>query len=362
MSIGRIGSVAVPVVLVALLAGCTTDAPPERSDAEVHAAAFLDQWVEDGRVVRHDQGGDTVSEGQAYGMLAAVVAADEERFDEIWEWTQDELVREDGLLAWRWEDGDVVDAEPASDAELDAARALVLAGDRFARADLSDDGVALADALLDELTVETALGRVLLPGLWAEGEDPLPYNPSYASPAAFAILGAATGDERWEELAEGSAAATEALFDAAALPPDWAQIHADGTVSPIAGASGEGDAVTYGYDAQRTIIRYAESCEPADRDLVADAREPLSYADEPAAVLDLGGGAVTSDRSPLSIVARAAASAADGDASAARDDLVAAATLSQENPTYYGRAWITLGAAMLAGDLGGCDAVAGSGS
>jgi endoglucanase len=33
---------------------------------------FLDHYVEgDGRVVRRDEGGDVVSEGQAYGMLIA---------------------------------------------------------------------------------------------------------------------------------------------------------------------------------------------------------------------------------------------------------------------------------------------------
>ena len=34
------------------------------------AGQFLDEYVEpDGRVVRRDEGGDVVSEGQAYGML-----------------------------------------------------------------------------------------------------------------------------------------------------------------------------------------------------------------------------------------------------------------------------------------------------
>ena len=46
------------------------------------ANAFLEDWVDDdGRVVRRDQGDDTVSEGQAYGLLIAAGAGDEETFD-----------------------------------------------------------------------------------------------------------------------------------------------------------------------------------------------------------------------------------------------------------------------------------------
>ena len=66
---------------------------------------FLDDYVEsDGRVVRRDEGGDVVSEGQAYGMLIAVAVGDEARFRAIWQWTKTHLRRGDGLLAWRLAD------------------------------------------------------------------------------------------------------------------------------------------------------------------------------------------------------------------------------------------------------------------
>ena len=45
--------------------------------ARIAGQKFLDEYVEpDGRVVRHDEGGDVVSEGQAYGMLIAVAVGD----------------------------------------------------------------------------------------------------------------------------------------------------------------------------------------------------------------------------------------------------------------------------------------------
>jgi endo-1,4-beta-D-glucanase Y len=126
---------------------------------------FLEQYVEpDGRVVRRDQGNDTVTEGQAYGMLLAVAVGSEDTFRSIWAWTTKHLLRPDGLLSWRWADGAVTDANSAADADLDAARALVLGGERFADAALTAAGVRLGQAILDGETVSTPVGRILTAG------------------------------------------------------------------------------------------------------------------------------------------------------------------------------------------------------
>lgn len=340
-------------------AGTSTPSPsaPAARTAPKAAEAFLADWVDDGRVVRRDQGGDTVSEGQAYGLLLAVVADDRAAFDEIWGWTAEHLVRPDGLLAWQWADGAVVDEEPASDADLDAARALVLAGAAWDEPAYTEAGTALAADVADRMTVGTALGRVLAPGVWATAADPYGYNPSYASPAAYAVLGEATGDPRWAELATGSAATTTALLDVAALPPDWAQVHGDGAVEAMPGAAGTGLSVRYGYDAARLPIRYAESCAPADRALAARLAEPLGTGDALPAELDLGGTALdgADAEHPVAWVGRAAARAAAGDTAGAADDLDRADRAAQEVPTYYGAAWAALGRALLESDaLGGC--------
>ncbi len=347
-------SVAVAVALVAAAcSGPASDPGSEETDGSGAAATFLEQYADGGRVVRTDQGGDTVSEGQAYGLLLAVAAGDEETFDEIWEWTTTHLQRDDLLLAWRWQEGAVVDDQPASDADLDAARALVLAGDAFGRDDLRQDGVALGEALLDEMTASTDAGRILLPGPWATS-SPHAYNPSYSSPAAYAVLSDASGDARWDELAGGSRAVTEALLDVNALPTDWATVATDGSVAIAGSASGEGEP-GYGYDATRTAIRYAESCDPADRALAARIANALPADDELPAELDSGAGAVTSDQHPVAYAARAAAYAADSSPDAARADLARMTETAVATPTYYGDAWSALAAAMLTDDvLGGC--------
>ncbi len=353
-----VGAVAAVVALT--LAACSTATEPEPDTADrttATAEAFLDTYVDAGRVVRTDQGGDTVSEGQAYGLLLAVAADDPSRFDSIWEWTTTHLQRDDGLLAWQWKDGAVVDEQPASDADLDAARALVLAGDAFGRDDLRDQGVALGAAVLDEMTTQTAIGRILLPGPWATA-SPHAYNPSYASPAAFDVLARASGDSRWEELAAGSAAVTSALMDANTLPTNWATVADDGTVA-LAGSAGGGGEPAYGYDAARTTIRFAESCRDDDRALAARVAAVLPGDDELPAELDAGAGALTSDRHPVAYAARAAALGASGRDDEARADLQRMADTAASTPTYYGAAWTALATAMLTDDvLDGCPALA----
>jgi endoglucanase len=337
--------------------------PPPEPTLEESATRFLDDWVEDGRVVRRDQGGDTVSEGQAYGLLIALAADDERAFAEIWAWTEDNLQRPDGLLAWRWDDGTIVDDEPASDADVDAARALVVAGDTWGDDSFTRAGTELATVVADTMTVETDAGRILVPGLWAASSDPAPYNPSYASPAAFAVLADATGDPRWTELAAGSAAVTTAALDLSPLPSDWAQVHRDGRVEPMPGAAGTGKSVRYGYDAARLALRYAESCDPADVALAAALSSPLDTSETLAAELDLGGAAIGSSQHPLGYVARAAARAASEDYAGAGADLTAARSLAAASPTYYGAAWTVIGAAMLESDVyGGCPPMGDGGS
>ena len=331
--------------------------------ADEAAEGFLSEYVDaDGRVVRRDQGGDTVSEGQAYALLVAVGIGDRDTFAEVWSWTEDNLQRPDGLLSWRWADGAVVDASSASDADIDTARALVLAGTAFADPQLSADGIALGQAVLDLETVRTGAGRILVAGNWAT-EEPFAYNPSYVSPAASGLLAQASGDPRWAELDEGSRVVTAALLAESELPPDWAQVRADGTVEAMPGAQGRGnDGVRYSYDATRTPVRLAESCASADRALAARLVDVLDRSGADTAALDLGGAALTGDESAVAAVGQAAAVAAEGDLDRARAELVDADHLQQQTPTYYGAAWNALGRLLLTDDaLGGCPPV-GDGS
>src|SRR5215469_10711553 len=79
----------------------------------------------DGRVIDEDSDpkGVTHTEGQGYGMLLAEAVGDRERFDLLWQWTQNNLRRPDGLFSWKFaacgEQGDcITDKNNASDGDI----------------------------------------------------------------------------------------------------------------------------------------------------------------------------------------------------------------------------------------------------
>ena len=71
------------VGLVASGIGLTAPTPPPPT-AEAAARRFLDAYVDlDGHVVRRDQAGETVSEGQAHPLLLAVALGDRATFERV---------------------------------------------------------------------------------------------------------------------------------------------------------------------------------------------------------------------------------------------------------------------------------------
>jgi endoglucanase len=314
------------------------DATSPPGDPRAAAERFLDGYMTpDGRVVRHDQGGDTVSEGQAYAMLLAVAVGDRRRFDLAWRWTRENLMQPDGLLAWHWDDGAVVDGEPAADADLDAARALLVAARRFGAPAYAAEGRRLGEAIRAHMVVND----LLYAGPWAR--DQRVVNPSYLSPRAFAELG-------WTGAIERTRGVLAALREP--LPPDWLRVDGE-TVEPMGPPAG-GEPV-FSYDAARVPLRLAESCSGADRELAARAWPTLRGRDPLPAVLGLDGAGRSSEESPMVLTGAAGAAFAAGDREAAAALLDRAAALEAETPTYYGSAWVALARVMLQTDwLGRC--------
>jgi len=350
---------AVAVVLAGAIAGglVVTLRPAPVDPVEQAARAFLDRYVAaDGRVVRDDQGRDTVSEGQAYALLLTVAIDDPERFALVWDWTAANLQRDDGLLAWVWSEGEIVDAEPAADADLDAAHALFLAAERFAVPRYRSEGLRIARALLAEEVIEAGGRSLLVAGPWAT-EDFLVLNPSYFDPRAFARIGAETGDPRWGGLISGSYDVLDQLLDETALPPDWAVTNTDGVVNPASPPSDPGASAVYSFDAARTPVRMAVACDARGRALAARMWAPFAELD-PGEIRerhDLGGTAAARGRHPLTLVGAAGAATAAGQDAAAATLLDEAGALDERDPTYYGAAWHALGRVLLTSDrLGGC--------
>jgi endoglucanase len=344
---------------VALLAGCAflPGAKPSArglSDDEraVRAAAqFLQRYVEpDGRVVRRDQGGDTVSEGQGYALLLAVATGDKARFGRVWSWTQQHLARPDGLLGYHWQGGRVVDPTPAADADVQTAWALTLAGERFRQARWTADARRLAASVLTAEVGYDDQGQITLAaGPWARAAGrPLTTEPGYWTPPAYAALAGLSGDGRWDGLSSSDLAHLRVLTHAGTtLAPDWALL-SHGPARPTTSPDGQ---VTpqQGPDGMRATIW--ATCTPDGRKDVARSWPTLARTANQAPLSRTLDGAIRNpNRVPLSAVAAAAAAQAAGQHVLSRTLLATADDLSARYPSYYGDAWTALGRLLLTTD------------
>jgi endoglucanase len=323
------------------------------------ASSFLSGYeTSSGRVVRWDQGGDTVSEGQGYAMLLAAATGDGSHFGAAWQWDKTHLQEPDGLFAWHWANGSVVSTQPATDADLDTAWALLLAARSFGQPSYRSDALRIGSAILANETTMVDGRLQLVAGTWAR-TSPATVNPSYAAPAALSALGSASGDGRWAELEAASLSSLAALQSGGHLPPDWATLGGSGVPQPE-GTPGTGSVPAFGLDAQRSPVWSAGSCVATARSLAGQDWGVLAGAAGGGRYIayTLSGGQLSSFSNPLGLVAAAAAAAAAGQVSRAAGLLAQASSLEGSDHTYYGDAWVALGRVLLDTDwLTGCPAV-----
>jgi endo-1,4-beta-D-glucanase Y len=337
-------------------------ATPRRAADQAFGAAlyFLDHYeLRSGRVARWDQGGDTVSEGEAYAMLLSVAAGDRRRFDAAWDWTRIHLLQPDGLMAWHWANGAITSSESAADADVDAAYALELAATRFHEQSDLAAAAAMAAAIAGNETVGAPSGPVLVAGPWAVG-PPAYVNPSYASPSELAALAVLPGEiQSFAALAAGTRALVGQVLGSGALPPDWVQLTNAAPVDVRPQGSGTDD--RYGFDAVRIPVRWAGSCTAADRRVAAalwPVLGPAALRGRATVELGLRHGEIQEHgavKSPVGLVAAAASGWAAGHRSEALGLLFRAEVLDHAHPTYYSSAWVALGRVLLeTGRLGTC--------
>ena len=213
-------------------------------------AKFLKRHVHaEGRVIDGGAGGISHSEGQGFGMLLAVHFEDRETFDRMYKWTRKNLmIRDDGLLAWRWVPQlEVTDRNNATDGDILVAWALMRAGARWKSSDYRDSGVTLARTVREKLIRRTPRGIVLLPGMEGfEQNDSIVLNPSYWVFPAFAEFRRTEQSPVWTELIEtGYRMLADARFGRWGLPPDW--LRQTGTLLALP----DDRPPRYGYDAIR---------------------------------------------------------------------------------------------------------------
>jgi endoglucanase len=352
------------MLLAVSLGGCT-GTRPGASGGQVaakaqttQAAAFLAAYVQpDGRVNRPDQGSDTVSEGQAYGLLLAEATGRSQLFNQIWQWTRVHLQLGDGLFAYHANAaGQILSPEPASDADLLIAWALLRYTGPGAVA-LHRDGQQVANAVLAlEVTAGGGGMPILTAGPWATGR-PAALDPSYWALPALTGLAELTGDQEWRQLADSAVLLTSRLTQGGRLlPPDWAELTATQEAFPESDPNGWPPQPQYGLDSQRTVAWFAASCDPQARALAARwwqvLRAPARYQ---ALALQLDGTVLTTTPAVLPLVAAASAASAAGAQATSLRLLSLAAGQQRRHPGYYGGAWAALGPILIGSSaLSGC--------
>ncbi len=224
---------------------------PRRAWLEESWQAYKNRFIQfDGRVIDFEDNDRTVSEGQAYAMLRAVLMDDRDTFDRTLSWAEVNLRRDqpqnldsetdlsdapDSLWLWQWgpnPDGTwrIIDANFATDADIDAVTALIWGHRRWGEPrylELAQE--KLAD-IWDGGTLVTATGRrYLIPGpqrAFQPTEAQLWLNPSYFAPYAFRLFSQIDPSRDWQSLIDSSYFALEqaTALSRAGLPPDWVAV------------------------------------------------------------------------------------------------------------------------------------------
>ncbi|MDP4023018.1 glycosyl hydrolase family 8 [Methylobacterium sp. NEAU 140] len=274
--------------VLAILAGIAilltpAAAQPSRAPAAPPLVGALDDpaaWTayktrfvtEQGRVVDTGNGGISHSEGQGYGMLLAVAANDRPVFERIWTWTRANLmVRDDQLLAWRWEPDKrpgVADMNDASDGDLLVAWALAEAADAWHDPSHRVAGRRIAVELGRKLILpKAAHGPVFLPAVRGFSAEDRPDGPvvnlSYWIFPAFERVPLLAPEFDWAGLSRnGRRLIAQARFGAGRLPVEWVSL-AEPAPRPADGFPAE-----FGYNALR-IPLYLAMAGIRDADLYA---------------------------------------------------------------------------------------------
>jgi cellulose synthase (UDP-forming) len=162
-------------------------------------------FIENGRVISHDEKGVTTSEGQSYAMLRSVWIDDHATFDSVWEWTKGNLKRNgDKLFAWKYNNGRVLDFNSATDADVDIALALILASRRYSDEKYAQQARRLLKDIWEKEILEVHGKYYVTAGNWAPRDRFSTIHVAYLAPYAYETFSEFDKDHPWLELVTSS--------------------------------------------------------------------------------------------------------------------------------------------------------------
>ncbi len=264
-------------------------------------SAYRDRFIQgDGRVIDRESADRTTSEAQAYALLRSVLMDDAATFERVLNWGENNLQRRgldgnrsDQLWAWQWghnlekNQWLPLDANFASDGDVDAITALIFAGRRWQRSDYLDLAkLKLKDLWsLSVLPIGNTSGNVnyFLPGPKASFQlqpNQILLNPSYLAPYAFRLFAQIDAERDWLSLVDSSydLLRDSAQLSSLRLPSNWVVL--DTTTQKILPNHQAGSLNSrYGYDAYRVWWRLALDAtwfdEPQAKQYLQQHLEPL---------------------------------------------------------------------------------------
>lgn len=207
----------------------------------------------------------TTSEGQAYALFFALVGNDRLRFDQILNWTRDNLAGGDlhkRLPAWKWghaEDGKwrVLDDNSAADADLWFAYSLLEASRLWEAPEYRELGLSLLSRIAAEEVAELpGQGPMLLPSRMGfhPSADQWIVNPSYIPPPLLWAAAMWQPDGPWAKVADGLESLT-CQGSGAGFAMDWDIFTAGKGYAPTASPRSAASAPVVGsYDAIRVYL------------------------------------------------------------------------------------------------------------
>jgi len=223
---------------------------------------YKERFVHDYGMVVDPATGQTTSEGQAYAMLRAVWMGDKKAFDGVWGWTRDHLQHrsDDKLLSWLWKGDQLMDFATATDADLDAALALVLANKKWGEEKYLEEAKRIMAYILAKEVVRIDGRLYLTSGSGAKEGAGYLVNPSYFSPAHYRTFAEVDPEHPWMTLVQDTYWLVEQIStrteNKTGLVPNWIWVDEKTGQVASAGKFREG-ADDYGFDAFRLYFRVA---------------------------------------------------------------------------------------------------------
>lgn len=214
----------------------------------------------------------STSEGQSYTMLRAVWIDDQKTFDDSWQWTKDNLQRDDYLLSWKFgklPDGSygiqdsIGGQNTASDGDSDVALSLLMAYSRWKQDKYLYDALPIIASIWEKEVVQINGKPVLVANdLERNNLDKVIVNPSYFSPYAYKVFARVDKAHDWTSLASNSYDLLQKVSssdlgskDSSGLPPDWVAI--DRRTGAISATDNPDLTTRFSFDAMRTPWRMA---------------------------------------------------------------------------------------------------------